>query len=146
MASPTKTSDYTSSDEWSQISGEVRQRWADVTDDDIRQTGGDAEKLVDVIHRKTGEAQDQVQQFVDEARERIATGVRQLRESASAYSADAVDALQQGYDHASARVKDGYVQAQQLVRRRPAESIAIAFGIGVVTGLVVSALGSLRNR
>lgn len=42
---------------------------------------------------------------------------------------DVVDALQEGYQ-----------QAESMIRERPTESIAVAFGAGVVVGVVVGLL------
>jgi ElaB/YqjD/DUF883 family membrane-anchored ribosome-binding protein len=33
-----------------------------------------------------------------------------------------------------------------MVRRRPAESVAVAFGTGLVVGLIVGLVASSRNR
>ena len=41
--------------------------------------------------------------------------------------------------------REGYEEAQRMVRRRPAESVAVAFGTGLVVGLIVGLVASSRN-
>ena len=35
------------------------------------------------------------------------------------------------------RAREGYEQAHEVVRRRPAESVAVAFGTGLLVGVIV---------
>ncbi|MGD9891528.1 MAG: CsbD family protein [Dehalococcoidia bacterium] len=34
----------------------IRERWNDLTEDEIDQTGGSLDRLIDLIHERTGEA------------------------------------------------------------------------------------------
>ena len=47
-------------------------------------------------------------------------------------------------DQVRERVREGYAGAEQLVQRRPAESLAVAFGTGLIAGVIVGLV--LRSR
>ena len=46
---------------WKQIKGEVRTRWGRLTDDELDQVGGNAEKLVGLIQERYGIARDEAE-------------------------------------------------------------------------------------
>jgi ElaB/YqjD/DUF883 family membrane-anchored ribosome-binding protein len=39
----------------------------------------------------------------------------------------------------------GYDQASEMIRRRPAESVAVAFGTGILLGIVVGLIAGSRD-
>jgi uncharacterized protein YjbJ (UPF0337 family) len=51
---------------WHQLKGDVKTRWGKLTDDDIDQVSGSAEKLVGVIQERYGYARDQAEREVHE--------------------------------------------------------------------------------
>ena len=44
------------SGKWNEISGKIREKWGQLTDDDMQTFHGNATQLVGLIQRKTGEA------------------------------------------------------------------------------------------
>ncbi len=54
---------------WHQVKGAVKVRWGKLTDDDLTQVEGQAEKLVGIIQERYGydrqRAHDEVNQFLD---------------------------------------------------------------------------------
>lgn len=132
-------------DEWSHLSNKVREQWSDVTAEDIEQTKGNAEELISAVQQKTGETREIVERFIREGLDQASTQFNQLRESTSHYSEEAVEAMREGYDRASAQIRESYSEAQRYVRRKPTESLAIAFGAGILTGLALVAMRSFRR-
>ena len=51
-----------------------------------------------------------------------------------------MDAFQETSHRAAASVREGYAEVEHMVRQRPIESLAVCFGAGVITGVVVSLL------
>lgn len=41
---------------WNEIKGKLRQKWGQLTDDDFPQICGEADQIIGIIQRKTGEA------------------------------------------------------------------------------------------
>jgi len=52
---------------WNIVKGKLKQKWAKLTDDDLRFMEGKEEELVGRIQKRTGEAKDKVRQVIDEA-------------------------------------------------------------------------------
>jgi len=125
---------------WNEIKGTLRRKWGALTDDDLAVFNGTVEQLVGTIQRKTGEARESIEQFFEQitaeggdalgrASETVRAGVHQAADSVREVSQRAVDSARQGYD-----------DVEDMVRQRPAESLAVCFGAGVITGVVLSLL------
>lgn len=140
---------------WNEIKGKLRAHWASLSDDDLGEFNGNVAQLVGAIQRKTGESRDAVENYLEEI---IAEsggnmgesrgGVEQAARSARDYSRYAAEQVQQGARQAGDRVQymarqfggsvsGGYAEAEGLVRDRPAESLAVCFGAGLIAGVVV---------
>lgn len=100
---------------WDQVQGQLLKRWGELTEDTLDQVKGNTQQLVGVIHEKTGVAREEIEQFIDHS-------------IANAHSM---------YDDASQIVEDQWEYAQGMIRKRPMESLGIALGAGVLTGLLV---------
>jgi uncharacterized protein YjbJ (UPF0337 family) len=54
---------------WKQVKGQVKQKWGELTDDDLDRVEGHYEELVGVVQEKYGrtraDAEKEVQEFVD---------------------------------------------------------------------------------
>lgn len=60
---------------WKQLRGEIRQRWGELTDDELDQIAGKRDKLAGLLQEKYGytqlEAEQQVQDFLAEWDEKV---------------------------------------------------------------------------
>jgi uncharacterized protein YjbJ (UPF0337 family) len=50
---------------WHQLKGEVKTKWGRLTDDDLKEIEGDAEKLVGRVQERYGYQRDQAKREVD---------------------------------------------------------------------------------
>ena len=50
---------------WKQFSGKVKEKWGQLTDDDLTQIDGNREQLEGKIQARYGQAKDQVKKDVD---------------------------------------------------------------------------------
>jgi uncharacterized protein YjbJ (UPF0337 family) len=50
---------------WKQFKGKVKEKWGDLTDDDLDRAAGNREQLEGIIQERYGAAKDQVRQDVD---------------------------------------------------------------------------------
>jgi ElaB/YqjD/DUF883 family membrane-anchored ribosome-binding protein len=110
----------------------------------LRDFQGTANELVGVIQRKTGESRQKIEDFLDEIIAGGASAFEQVTESAREYAREASERFQETYDQAADRVRGGYEEAAEMVRRRPAESVAVAFGAGLIAGVIVGL--TMRSR
>jgi uncharacterized protein YjbJ (UPF0337 family) len=50
---------------WAQMKGAIKQTWGNLTDDDIAQINGDAQKLCGLLQETYGKSRDDAQHEVD---------------------------------------------------------------------------------
>jgi uncharacterized protein YjbJ (UPF0337 family) len=131
---------------WNQLKGKVKQHWGQLTDDELQEVEGNIDQLVGLIQQKTGEARSQVERYITKLNEDAGGAFTQATETARQYADQATEALRGATDQIRDRGREGYEEAQRMVRRRPAESVAIAFGTGLVVGLIVGMVASSRNN
>ena len=51
---------------WLQLKGSVRERWGQLTDDDVDRVGGNAEQLIGLVQERYGYAKDRAQREVED--------------------------------------------------------------------------------
>ena len=129
---------------WNEITGKLRAKWGALTDDDLTIFNGNVEQLLGTIQRKTGEARESIEQFFEQFSANGASAVSQAGETVRAYAQQAAETVQETSKQAAASVREGYAEVEDFVRQRPAESLAVCFGVGVITGVVVGLL--FRSR
>lgn len=47
---------------WEKLRGRVKELWGDLTDDDLKRVEGKYDQLVGLIHERTGEAREDIEQ------------------------------------------------------------------------------------
>jgi len=130
--------------QWNQVKGKVKEKWGQLTDDDVNIGGGNLDQVIGKIQSRTGEARESIEKFFNTLTSGSASAVSHAAEKARDFAAGAGDRLKDGYGHVSDFAREHYEQAEDLVRHKPAQSIAAAFGLGLVVGLVVGI--AVRSR
>ena len=111
--------------EWNHLCSLARQRWNQLTEDDLRGLEENIEQLIGRIQQKTGEGRDAIAAFFSEMASRGSSAVAQATDAAGQYAHQVGDQVRERYD-----------SAEGLVRRHPTETVVVAFGIGLVAGLI----------
>jgi uncharacterized protein YjbJ (UPF0337 family) len=130
--------------QWNQVRGQLKKKWAQLTDDDLKLTNGNIDQLVGKIQHKTGEGREAIEQFIDELTSQGASAVAQVAETAGQYGRYAADQVREGYNRISDQFGRQYDASQSLIRENPARSVATALGVGILLGVVVGL--ALRSR
>jgi uncharacterized protein YjbJ (UPF0337 family) len=130
--------------QWNQVRGQLKKKWSQLTDDDLKFTSGNIDQLVGRIQHKTGEAREAIESFLDEMTAQGASAVSQAAESVRNYAGVASEQVRDGYNRISDQLGRRYEASQDLIRENPARTVATAFGVGVVLGVVVGL--ALRSR
>src|SRR3954463_12592229 len=52
---------------WNEIKGKLRNKWGQLTNDDLQSAQGNIDQLVGLIQRKTGEARNSIEKFLEDA-------------------------------------------------------------------------------
>jgi uncharacterized protein YjbJ (UPF0337 family) len=130
--------------QWNQVRGQLKKKWGQLTEDDLKFANGNLDQLVGRIQNKTGEAREAIESFLDEMTSQGASAVSQAAESVKNYAGYASDQVRDGYNRISDQLGRRYESSQDLIRENPARTVATAFGVGVVLGVVVGL--ALRSR
>jgi len=125
---------------WNELTGKLKEKWGTLTDDDLRNFNGNVDQLVGRIQRKTGETREAIEEFLGEVAEEGSDIVSQLGGRVQEGAAHAADAARQGYE----TLRHGYAEAERTIQHRPGQSLAVAFGLGLLAG--VGAVLLFRDR
>jgi uncharacterized protein YjbJ (UPF0337 family) len=122
---------------WDSLKGKIKEHWGQITDDELAEVEGQYDQLVGLIQQKTGEARQQIKRVIDELSEEYSGAFSQAKEAAREYADLANETIHDTAERVRVRAREGYEQAHEVVRCRPAESVAVAFGTGLLVGVIV---------
>ena len=129
---------------WNQLRGQVKEKWGTLTDDDLQITGGNVDQLVGKIQQRTGEGRESIEKFLTGLTSGGSSAISQAAEAVSGFAQTAGETIRDNYGQFGERAREGYVQAEDAVRHNPGQSVAAAFAVGIVAGLIVGL--TLRSR
>lgn len=124
---------------WNEVKGRLKEHWGQLTDDDLRQVEGDADQLVGMVQRKTGAGRGEVEKFIDgllsgSMSDQAAEKLHHYADAAQGFADDASRYARDQARRFAEQSSDYSAQLASTVRSRPAESLAIAFGLGIAAG------------
>ena len=151
---------------WTELRGKVKEKWGSLTDDDLVLAEGNADQLIGIIQRRTGESREKIEHDLDQltgeygsamdkvrrktvaavgtasesARkyvDRANEGAHEYADRASAAARQQYEQLHGHYDEAAAMMQAKYGEAENAIRRKPIESLCVAFGTGLIAGVIV---------
>lgn len=105
--------------QWQDLRGLVQRRWKQLSDSDLRVVGENLSELVDFIEHKTGEGRDSIELFLSVMTSGGASAVSHAARTVGRYTREGLD------------------RTERATRRRPGRAVAVAFGFGLVAGLLV---------
>jgi len=120
---------------WNQLKGEVKKRWGQLSDDDLRWTGGNIDQLVGRIQQRTGETREAIEKYLDQLTSQGGSAVSSAVETVGSYANEVSHRLRDHYGQISDQAHEGYLSAREVVVRNPMQWLAVAFGVGVLTGM-----------
>jgi len=129
---------------WNEFAGAVQKKYSQITGDDLSAAKGNVQQLAGVIQRKTGQAREEIDAYLKTISSKTSNAVGSVSTLANEYMDKASEGIREGYDYAIDATQDTYKNAKESVRSRPAEAVAIAFGVGVAMG-ILGALSMCRR-
>jgi uncharacterized protein YjbJ (UPF0337 family) len=130
--------------QWNKVRGQVKEKWGQLTDDDLQIHGGNIDQLVGKIQQKTGEGREAIEKFLGDLTSHGASAISQAAGAVSNFASTAGDRFRDQYGNISEQARERFDSAQDVVRHNPTQSVAAAFGVGLVAGLIVGL--ALRSR
>jgi uncharacterized protein YjbJ (UPF0337 family) len=133
---------------WNEIKGKLHERWGQLTNDDLQKARGNVDQLVGLIQRKTGEARERVEQYLNDLTSSGGSGASKVvetvrgyassaAESARGYASSATETAEEARARAADMLRGGYVQTERMIQQRPIESLAVGFGAGLIAGVII---------
>jgi uncharacterized protein YjbJ (UPF0337 family) len=129
---------------WNEITGKLRSKWGELTNDELQKYEGDTTQLVGYIQRKTGAAREQIEKFLNDLAEDGSGMLGRAVETVQDFASQAAQTAKEGAEAVARQAQSGYAAAERIVQQRPATSVAAAFGCGLLTGIVLALL--LRSK
>lgn len=123
---------------WGVLRDRISQRWEELTRGELDSIGADFDALVTMIQERTGEAREEVEKTLRQFDETASSLFERAAATAQSYAAYATDAARDGAQQAGQMLHTQHEEAKALVRKRPTESFALAFGVGLAAGLLLS--------
>ena len=134
----------TANGNWNQVKGKIQEKWGDVTNDDLDRLQGQRDQIIGMIQAKTGAAKEEIGKYISS----ISESAREYRDVAAERAAEVAANAKESAEKVAGQISDqaqaGYIQAQRVVREKPAESLAVCFGAGVLVGVIGGLI--LRSR
>jgi len=130
--------------QWNKLRGQVKEKWGQLTDDDLQISGGNIDQLVGKIQSRTGEGREAIEKFLTDLTGKGGSTISQAAEKVSDFAQNAGARFRDQYGNLSDSARDRLDSAQDLVRHNPGQSVAAAFGFGLVAGLIVGL--ALRSK
>jgi uncharacterized protein YjbJ (UPF0337 family) len=121
--------------QWNSLRGKIKEKWGQLTDDDLRVVSGNVDQLVGTIQQKTGEAKEEIEQFINGLMSN--PSLKRAAEVATDYAQQAAASVRDSYDEVSEQVRQGAEVVQKQVKEHPTQSMLACFGLGIITGIVV---------
>jgi uncharacterized protein YjbJ (UPF0337 family) len=130
--------------QWNKLRGQVKEKWGQLTDDDLQIQGGNVDQLIGKIQQRTGEGREAVEKFLNELTSKGSSAISQAAGAVGNFAHQAGDRFRDQYGNLSEQARERYEYGQDIVRHNPAQSVAAAFGVGLVAGLIVGL--ALRSK
>lgn len=130
--------------QWNKLQGKVKEKWGQLTDDDLQIQGGNIDQLIGKIQAKTGEGREAVEKFLTGLTGKGSEGISKAAEQVSQFAQSVAPKLKEQYGQLSDGTREKLEQGYDAVKQSPAQSVAIAFGVGILAGVLVGL--SVRSR
>lgn len=132
---------------WGKIRRQVREHWAEVSEEDLGMTDKNPQKLIAIVHQKTGASIPEIEEKIDEiaqSSEGVLDRVTRTVQDAASKTVEHASNLGQYVSDAKESSCHGLEEA---VSKSPITSIGIAFGFGLGVGVMATlAMGSRPSR
>jgi uncharacterized protein YjbJ (UPF0337 family) len=122
---------------WHSVVGKVKEKFVQISNDDLSSVQGNIDQLIGLIERKAGQSREQAEEFLSSVYNSAEGTFSNLSEKGQQAYSQATELLDDGMKQVSQKAGEGYEYAKETVARRPAESLAVIAGLGVLAGIAI---------
>ena len=130
--------------QWNQLQGKVKEKWGQLSEDDLSIQNGNIDQLVGKIQQKTGEGREAIEKFLTGLTGKGSEAVSKGAEQVTQFAQSVAPKLKEQYGQLSDGAKEKLGQAQEVIRHNPSQSVVVAFGVGIAAGVLVGL--AVRSR
>lgn len=122
--------------QWNTVRGHVKDRWGQLTDDDLQIQESNIDQLVGRIQQRTGESRETIEQFLGELAAHGAPPISRTTETIDRFAPQANHRLRENTGRMADEVRVQFNGGQVVVRHNSTRSVAVPFGFGLAAGLI----------
>ena len=126
---------------WNKIKGKLKQKYAQLTDDDLVFVEGKSGELLGRLQSKLGLTEDAVVGVLTELKASASTFANDVREKVGEVVGDVkakvTEAAGDAYDHARQGARTLQSKAEDYVIEQPIQALLTALAVGFVAGLLI---------
>ena len=130
--------------QWNQLQGKVKEKYGQLSDDDLNIQSGNIDQLIGKIQSKTGEGREAIEKFLTGLTGKGSAGIAAAAGQVAEFAQSVAPKLKDQYGQLSEGTRAKLGQAQDVVRHNPSQSVVVALGIGLAAGVLVGL--SLKDR
>lgn len=127
----------TISGNWNELKGKLREQWGELSDDELDQVHGNAEQLIGLLQRKTGNSREEIENRLDHLLGNE-SWYQATKHRLGDFGHAAAGAARGGAAYTANSLRSGYGQSALMVREHPAGSLATCFAAGIVIGVIAA--------
>jgi uncharacterized protein YjbJ (UPF0337 family) len=136
---------------WDSITGAVKEKFDNITREDLNHVKGNFEAFATLLQRKAGQTRQQVERLIDDSSHsgeglyhKASESVNEMAHQAGDYLKGGFEVVREKYESAMETIEQGYDSAYDMVERRPMETITCVAGVGLLAGVLLGI--SLSSR
>ena len=122
---------------WHSVVGKVKEKFNQISNEDLSSIQGNFDQLIGLIERKAGQSREQAEAFLSSVYSSAEGTIHNLSEKGQQAYSQATEMLDDGMKKVSQKAGEGYEYARETVARRPAESLFVMAGLGVLAGIAI---------
>jgi len=131
---------------WNGIVRTVKEKFSQISGDDLNRVQGNVNELIALVQRKSGQSREWVEAFLNDAGQVTENVAQRISDTATQYASQASEVISENYEHMAEGAQQGYDYTMKAVSRRPLESVAIALGAGMLAGLMIGLSMASKRR
>jgi uncharacterized protein YjbJ (UPF0337 family) len=125
---------------WKQMRGRVKERWGNLTDEDLTVIAGRRDQLEGMIQERYGYARERARREIEDwcrsIESNLAEEIESLRSGIQSLVSLVDRVAKEQFPHARARTTAALNEAEEAVKRNPISALAIALSLGFLIGVL----------
>ena len=119
---------------WNEIKGKLRTKWGQLTNDDVQSFNGNVDQLVGTIQHRTGKTRNEIENDLEDILADGGSVVQKVTGAVKDAAHTAGEKAVAAYETVSETVREGYEATEKVIQEHPGKSMAVAFGVGLLSG------------